>query len=50
MVVFVYVCLKVVDFSMMFACWDSVVPIRYGVCNLYVGCRDWIIAGGTFIC
>ena len=36
-VVFLYVCLEVVDFFMVFACWDSVEPIRYGVCNVYVG-------------
>ena len=36
--VFVYVCLEVVDFSVMFACWDSVEPTRYGLCDVYVGC------------
>ena len=34
----VFVCLEVVVFSMMFACWDFVEPIRYGVCDVYVGC------------
>ena len=34
----VFVCLEVVDFSMMFTCWDFVEPIRYGVCDVYVGC------------
>ena len=31
MMVFVYVCLEVVDFSVMFTCLDFVKPIRYGV-------------------
>lgn len=26
-----YVCLEVADFSVMFACWDFVEPIRYVV-------------------
>ena len=38
MVVFVCVCLKVADFFMMFACWDSVEPIRCDVGDVYVGC------------
>ena len=37
MVAFVDVCLEVADFSMMFACWDFIEPIRYGVCDVYVG-------------
>ena len=30
MVVFVYVCLEVANFSTMFTCGDSIEPIRYG--------------------
>jgi hypothetical protein len=48
-VVFVYVCLEVVDFSMMFACWDSIEPIRYGVCDVYVGCGDWFATCESFV-
>ena len=35
--VFVYVCLDVADFSVMYTSWDSVEPIRYGVCNVFGG-------------
>ena len=48
--VFVYVCLEVVDFTMMFACWDFVDPIRYGVCDVYVGCGGCCVAGDPFVC
>ena len=47
---YVYVCLEVAYFSVMFACWNSIEPIRYGVCNVYVGCGSWFVAGGSFIC
>ena len=47
--VFVYVCLEVADFSVMFAYWNSIEPIRYGVCNVYVGCGDWFVAGESFV-
>lgn len=49
-VVFVYVCLEVVDFSMMFFYWDFVEPIRYGVRDVYAGFWGWFIMGGSFIC
>ena len=55
--VFVYVCLEVVDFSVMFTCWDSVEPIRYGVCNVYEAwglvCCGWslcLLVGLQFRC
>ena len=35
--VFVYVCLEVADFFVMFTCCDFIEPIRYGVCDVYVG-------------
>ena len=47
--VFLYVCLEVVDFSMAFACWDFVEPIRYGVCNVYVGVWG-LVCCGWFLC
>ena len=50
MVAFVYVCLEVVEFSVMFACWDSIEPKMYGVCDVYVGCGAWFVAGGSSIC
>jgi hypothetical protein len=50
MVVFTYVCLEVVDFSTMFACGGSVKLIRYGVCNVYVGCGGWFVASGSLVC
>ena len=47
MVTFVYVCLEVVGFFVMFPCWDFVEPIRYGVCDVYVGwgsvCCQWFL-------
>ena len=42
--VFVIYVLEVVDFSVMFACWDSIDPIRFGVCDVYVGCGGWFVA------
>ena len=36
-VVFIYVCLEDADVFVMFACWDFVEPIRYGVCDVGVG-------------
>ena len=36
---FIYVCLEVIDFSLVFAYWDFVEPIRYRVCFMDVGCR-----------
>ncbi len=48
--VFVYVCLEVTKFFAMFACWDFVEPIRHGVCDVHVGCGDWFVAGGSFVC
>ena len=48
--VFVYVCLEIADFSMMFVCWDSVEPIKYGVGDMYVGCGKWFVACGSFVC
>ena len=43
MVIFVYVCLEVANFFMMFTCRDYVQPVRYGVCNVYVGCEGWFV-------
>ena len=40
-VVFVYVYMEVADFSVMFICWDSVEPVSYGVCDVYVRCEGW---------
>ena len=47
---FVYVCLEIANISMMFTCCDSVEPIRYTVCDVYVGCRvwGWFVVGGSF--
>lgn len=50
MVVFVHVCLEVVDSYVMFACQGSVEPTRYDVCDVYAGCGDWFVAGGSFFC
>ena len=51
MVAFVYVCLKVMAFPLVFASQDSIEPIRYGVClYMYVGCRDEFVADGSFVC
>ena len=49
MLVFVYVCVEFADFSVMFTSWDPAEPIRYGVCNVYVGVGGWFVAGGSFI-
>jgi hypothetical protein len=35
--VFVYVSLEVADFSVMFAYWDPIESITYGVYNVYAG-------------
>ena len=48
MVVFVYVCLEVADFSVMFAYWDSIEPIRYGVWCVGVG--GWFVVVGSCLC
>ena len=48
MMMFVYVCLEVVDFFIMFVCWDSVEPIWYYVCDVYAGCGGWLVAGDSF--
>ena len=34
----------------MFACWDSIEPIRCDVGDVYVGCGDWYVADGSFVC
>ena len=46
---FIYVCFEVVDFSLVFTCWDSIEPIRYSVCYVDVGFRDKFIVGGSFV-
>ena len=46
--VFVYKCLEVADFFVMFSCWDFIQPMRYGVCNMHVGCGGWFVVGGSF--
>lgn len=35
---------------MMFACWNSIEQIRYGGCNVNVGCGSWFVVGGSFVC
>lgn len=42
--------LGVVDIFMMFTSWDSLEPIRYGMRNLYVGCRGLFVASGSIVC
>ena len=37
-------------FSMMFTCWESTEPIRYGVCNVYLECVGWFVVDGSFVC
>ena len=49
MVAFICVCLEVADFSLVFSCHDTVQPIRYGVCYMYVGCRDGFNVGDSFV-
>ena len=48
-VTFIYVCLKVANFSLVFAL-GFIEPIGYGVCYMDVGCWDGFIVGGSFIC
>jgi hypothetical protein len=36
-------------FSLTFACHDSIEPIKYGVCYIYMGCRDEFVADGSFV-
>ena len=49
-VAFIYVYLEVVDFFLVFAYWDSIKPVRYSVCCMYMGCRDMFVADGSFDC
>ena len=28
---------------MMFACWDSIEPVRYVVCDTFIGCGGWFV-------
>ena len=44
-VTFIYVCLEVTNFTLVFACHDYVEPIMYGVCYM-----NNFIAGGSFDC
>ena len=30
--------------------WDFLELIRYGVCNVYVGCGGWFVASGPLVC
>ena len=49
---FVYVCLEIANISMMSTCWDSVEPVRYIVCDVYVGCGVWgvgLVCSGWFL-
>ena len=47
---FAYVCLEVVNFVVIFACWGFVEPTRYGDFSVYVGCGGWFVAGSSFVC
>ena len=35
---------------MKFACWDSLEPISYGMCDVYMGCGVWFVVGDSFMC
>ena len=47
----IYLCTfgSCVDFSTMVACGDYAKPIRYGVCNVYVGRGGWFVACGSLV-
>jgi hypothetical protein len=33
----------------MVASWDSIEPVRFGVCDMFAGCEGWLIVGGLLV-